>query len=371
MQRLAVVLVILGFAAALLAACAEPGENEFSAAALLDSKNKKSDAVAQYLKAFKAAPNAHFGELAKARAEVLLLQLGAQHLETKQWSELEKVANQLIEIDAESMAGNTFMGFVLLGKGQLDEVEPWLQKANGVPRAVTPPSDLAVEATALALFKGAKNSARSKLERSSVDEQFLKTARERLETTLGRERAIIARCAELATQNTEQAMATLVYNYPDRPETAKVRGAYAKMISAKLASVETIGPPTVTDPDPIVTLVGALERVKGEPEADATLAKIMDTQKAWETTYAEQLKGLEELIGPYQKQALDRVDKVIAEKCTPLGEKLKQGDTTALPALWEARTEAIKLIPSGLGETYEEHAIRVHKACTPQNAEPE
>lgn len=376
MQRLAVVLVSLCLGALLVGACAGPAESEFAAAAALDNVNKKSEAVERYLKAWEAQPDDQWGKLAKARAEVLLLHLGSQHLQTKQWGDLEKVAGHLLAIDSDSMAGNMFMGHALLGKGQLDEVESWLRKANGVPRPVTPPSDEAVEATAKALFKGAVNSARSKLERSDITEQFLTSARTGLETGLAREKAIRARCAELAGQTTEEAMATLLFNYPERPEAEKVRGPYAKLMAARLATPETIGPPTIEDPDPIATIVGALERVPTEPESQKARdsKNIEAIQTAWEKAYGAQLKALMEspdAIATYQKQHLERVDKVINDKCVPLAERLKQGDAAALAPLWEARTEAIKLIPSGLGEEFEAHARRVNKACTPHDAEEE
>lgn len=351
----------------LVVACSDAAQGNFESAAELDQQAKQLDAVDAYFKAHKTAPDSHHGKLAYARAEVLLLELGAQNLQTKQWEELAKVADRILELDAASYAGNVFKGYALYGQGQLDQADQYLKKATGPAKGVSPPSDLAIEATAKALFRGAEAGARAALSGSVVDERFLKNTSVRLENKVKRQQTSEARRTELAKAGTLDAMATLLDNYSDSPEAAKVREPYALKVSAKLKSVKTIGPPTVNDPDPITTLeVSLSERVPEVKAAKKSLARIPALRKAWEEHYSEQLENIDEMVAEYQQKAIVRMAKVISDKCAPLHTKVKGGDATAIEPLEEARQEALKMIPNGLAEEeLQDLAIRVHVACSP------
>lgn len=348
-------------------ACGDAAQGDFEVAAELDQQAKQLEAVDAYFKAHKTAPDSHHGKLAYARAEVLLLELGAQNLQTKQWEELAKVADKILELDTSSFAGNVYKGYALFGQGQLDSVAPILKKATGTVKGVSPPNDLAVEATAKALFRGAEDGAKAALSGSVVDERFLKNNKVRLENKVQRQIKSQERRAELLKQDTLDAMAILLDNYSESPEAAKVRGTYAKKISSKLKSVATIGPPTVNDPDPITTLELSLsERTPNEKLAKTALARVPALRKAWEEHYAEQLENIDEMVAEYQGKAYQRIAKVISEKCAPLYTKAKNGDESVVEPLEEARQEALKMIPNGLSEEeLGDLAVRVHVACSP------
>lgn len=351
----------------LVVACSDAAQGDFEAAAELDQQAKQLDAVDAYLKAHKTAPDSHHGKLAYARAKVLLLELGAQNLQTKQWEDLSKVADRIIELDAASYAGNVYKGYALFGQGQMDEADLFLKKASGPAKGVSPPSELAIEATAKALFRGAEAGAKAALTGSVVDERFLKNTSVRLENKVKRQQASVARRAELSKEGTLDAMATLLDNYGESPEAAKVRTPYATKVAAKLKSVKAVGPPTVNDPDPITTLEVTLsERVPAEKVAKKALSRIPALRKAWEEHYSEQLENIDDLVAEYQQKAIERMAKVISDKCAPLHTKVKGGDTTAIERLDEARQEALKMIPNGLAEEeMQDLAIRVHVACSP------
>jgi len=364
MRRLA---LVIGMFTLLMVACGDSGRGGFDTAAELERGQKQGKAVAAYLDAHSQAPDSRFGKLARARAEILLLELGAQHLQAKQWDELDATAGKLLKLDGSSVAANIYKGCAAHGKGDDDQAQAFLEKASGEPVGVNPPSKAAVEATAEALFRGATAGAQSSLDGSVVDAQFLKNARTRLGNTLGRARLSAKRRAELLAENTLDAKATLLDNYPDSPEAAKVRPGYAKAIAAKLASVETVGPPTVDDPDPIATLQYALEnRAPNEKVSKQALAKVDRLRTTWEETHEELLKTIDEAVVERRDKAIAKIATVIREKCAPLLTKANAGDESALEPLLAARNEAAKLIPNGLSQQeFEELRLSVAAACTP------
>lgn len=368
MQRSIVYLVILtiGLIPPLLVACSDPARSDFEAAAEIDQNQQQLEAATKYLEVHAKAPNSEYGKLAKARAEILLLELGAQHLQAKQWDELAKAADQLLKAEPNSVAGNIYKGYAAYGAGNLDQAASALEKAQGKAVGVSPPTKEAITATAKALFDGAEAGARSSLQVSVVNEQFLKNARARLNNKLGRERQSAERRAELLKQGTLEAMATLLDNYSKSPEAAKVRQPYAEKIAAKLQSVESVGPPTVEDPDPIATHADALKlRAPDEDVSKQALAKVKALRTAWESHYEEQLETIDEQVAEHQAKAMDRIASVITEKCAPARARINKGDNSAAEALAKAREEAAKLVPNGLTpEDLQEVSAYIVANCT-------
>jgi hypothetical protein len=359
--------VIIGLLLSLLIACGDPARAAFEEAARIDQQQQQLDAATKYLAAHEKSPSTEYGQLAKVRAEILLLELGAQRLQGKQWSELAKAADSLLEMDPTSAAGNIYKSYVLFEEGDLAEAAAALEKAQGELRGVSPPTKEAITATAKALFDGAEAGARSSLEVSVVDEQFLKNARARLNNKLSRERQSVQRRSELLAEGTLEAMATLLDNYADSPEATKVRGPYAQKVAAKLASVEAVGPPTVEDPDPITTHVDALKlRAPDEEVSKQALSKVKALRSAWETQYEEQLETIDEQVAEHQAKAMDQIATIIREKCAPARSNLNKGVEGAAEALSAAREEAAKLVPNGLTpEDLQEVSLYIMANCTP------
>jgi hypothetical protein len=347
--------------------CSDGAKKGFNAAAQLDRQGQQLEAAQSYVKAHRASPESSFGKLARSRAEIIYAELGAQHLQAKRWTELNEVADHILDLDGSSKFGALYKGYATYGQDQVNDVSGWLEKAQGNLRGVSPPSPQAVEATAKALFRGATQGATSALEGSIVDERFLTNLRTRLSNRVMREQTVRQRRQELLKQNDLDSMATLLDNYADSPEAAKVRTPYATKISAKLKSVETVGPPTVEDPDPIATLVDALRlRAPEEKVSKAALSKIEALRGQWEEHFSESLENIDELVAEHQQKAIESMAKVISDKCAPQLTKVRGGDEAALTPLEEARQEALKLIPNGLAEEeMQDLAVRVHAACSP------
>lgn len=367
MQRVA---VVFGFILLLLAiACSDAAQGDFDSAAELDRQQKQSEAVEAYIKAHQASPDSHYGKLAKARAEVLLLEIGAQQLQAKQWPQLDETAGKLIGLNVKT-AGNIFKSWSAYGQNKLDQADEFLKQATGDPQGVAPPTEEAIEATASALFRGATAGAKSALSGSVVDSQFLKNYRNKLKNKITRERVSLERRAELAKKNTREAMETLLDNYPDSEEAKAVRKTYAKMIARKLRSIETVGPPKVQDPDPIATLADALERVPDEKVAKSALARVPALRKAWEGQYEEMLKTIDEQVQAHQDKAIKQIREIILKQCVPLKRRVKAGEEGALEELTKVRQKAAKTIPNGLTpDELQQMTLLVLANCTPQKRE--
>jgi len=355
-------LLLLGFVG-----CGDPARRAFGEAAQADQGQRQLEAATKYMDVARANAATRYGKLAKARAEVLLLEIGAQHLQAKQWAELDQAASKLLELDGSSMAGNLYTSYAAQGQGRLADASTALDKASGTARGVAPPTAEAIEATTEALYGGAEAGARSSLEGSVVDAQFLKNARARLTNKLARERLSAERRAELSGKGTLDAMATLLDNYADSTEAAKARPIYATKMAAKLESVQKVGPPSVQDPDPIATVVDALaRRAPNEAATKKALASVGALRGQWEAEHEEQLKGIDEQVAAHQDRAMDRIAAVIRDKCAPLRERLTKGRTEALGPLSAAREEAAKLVPNGLTEEELQGVSKTILAvCTP------
>jgi len=333
----------------LILACSDAAKGGFEAAAEEDRRQNQAEAVDLYLEANKAAPDSRFGKLALARAEVLLLELGAQQLSADQWDELDGTGARLLALDGASGSGSVFKGYAAHGKGQLEEAERWLKKASGDIKGVAPPSEAAIEATAEALFNGASAGASSALSGSLVDTSFLGNKRDRLLKLIERDREAAARRAELVKAGTMDAMATLLTNYAKSSEAAKVRGPYAQKLAAKLASPEKVGPPTPDDPDPIATIVDSLKmRAPEEPAAVKAFAR--ELRPAWEERYEDEIETVDKQVAAVQEGAMSKIAVIIRDKCAPLRTKLEKGDRSAAEPLKAAAIEAAELIPHGMTE---------------------
>ncbi len=334
-----------------LAACGDAAKGPFEAAAALDRQQQASKAVGLYLEAHETAPETRYGKLALARAEVLLVEVGAQQLDADQWDQLDETAGKILELHADDGVGYLYKGYAANGKGRMDEAEALLKKASGDLRGIAPPSDLAVEATALALFSGASAGASAALSGSPVDSAFLTGKRDRLLKHIDRERQAAARRRELADEGTLDSMATLLSNYSDSEEAAKVRPLYAKQLGARLETPEKVGPPTPDDPDPIATIVDSLTlRAPEEPAAKAALAKVEALRPRWEKLYEEQIEQVDEQVAERQEQAMSKIAAIIRDKCAPARTRLQKGDQGAVEPLKAAAEEAAALVPNGMTE---------------------
>jgi hypothetical protein len=362
---------VVGVVAPLSAGCGDAARGPFDEAAALDRARDHQRAVEQYMKVHADAPESRYGKLARARAEVVLLQVGAQALQEERWSELDGAAGKLLELDPGSAAGGIYRAHALAGQGKLVEAQEALAAATGTPQGVTPPSQEAVEATALALFGGAEAGARSTLEGSIVDEQFLKNARARLSNTITRAQTGAKRRADLVAAGTLEAMATLLDNYGESDEAAAVRRPYAEKVAAKLRSIETVGPPAVEDPDPISTLADALSRrAPDEAVSKAALASVKALREQWEAHYEEELQGIDAQVAEHHAKRMDEIAAVITTKCAPARGRLAEGAEGATEALAEAREEAAKLVPNGLSPTdLQEVSMYILANCTPPRQE--
>lgn len=332
-----------------LFACDDAARRAFDEAAEADRNHEDLEAATKYIKVHADAPDSRYGKLARARAKVILLEVGGQHLQAKQWEKLDTAAGKLLEVEPSSVAGHIYKSWAAYGQGNLDTAAALLEKAKGTPRGVAPPTKEALEATAEALFDGAEAGAKSALSIAVVDEQFLKNARARLNNKITRERQSNARRAELLAKNTLEAMATLLDNYPDSPEAAKVREPYAVKIAAKLQSIETVGPPRVEDPDPISTIVDALSsRAPEEEVSKQAVSKVKALRAEWEEHYEEQLEDIDTRVAKHHVRSMDAIATHIREKCAPLRVRLEKGDDSARPLLAKARQKAEQMVPNGL-----------------------
>lgn len=346
-----VLLPLWAFALLVVAACGDPAKAPFQTAAEQDRQQHAVKAVELYLAANKAAPDSRYGKMALARAEVLLIDVGAQQLEADEWDALDETASKILELHPDEGVGYLYKGYAANGKGQVDEAEAFLKKASGELRGISPPTDLAVEATAAALFSGATAGASSALGGSPVDSAFLTGKRDRLLKQIERDRQAAARRAELLADGSLDAMATLLTNYTDSEEAAKVRPLYAGQLAAKLESPEKVGPPTPDDPDPIATIVDSLAaRAPEEPAAKAAIAKVDALRPQWEERYEEEIERVDEQVAERQEQAMSKIAAIIRDKCAPLRTKLQKGDQGAAEPLKAAAEEAAGLVPNGMTE---------------------
>ncbi len=362
------ILIVIGLLPPLAVACGDAARGAFDEAAALDRGQQQLEAATKYMKVHSDSSSSRYGKLARARAEVLLLELGAQHLQQKNWSDLDQAAGKLIELDSSSVAGHLYRAYALYGQGEFAKASKSLKQAAGTPRGVTPPSKEAVEATAVALFDGTEAGAQSALDGSLVDGQFLKNARARLGNKINREQSATKRRAALLAEGTLDSMATLLDNYSKSPEATKVRRPYAEKLAAKLQSIATVGPPTVEDPDPIATLADSLiRRAPEEGVTKAALAKVKVLRAQWEANYEEQLTTIDDQVAIHHAKRMDQIALVITNKCAPARGRLEKAEAGAAETLALAREEAVKLVPNGLTpEDLQEVARYILANCTPQ-----